>query len=154
MTKYIHHVTLNTGHVARQERAAISDGAIAALADTLDGILQGAHVPVPGCEGYLINGSHHAHDLIATVWRGPWERRIPIITMATALKSRSSPALWRMMHDQSTVPLATRADAPPPAPWQADRIEAPAMAHPDALEWTGDLSRCLAWAWAEYRGGI
>ena len=152
--KYIHHVTLNSGHVAQQRRDDIDDDVIAALADTLDGILQGGRMPVPGCDGYLINGSHHMSDLIATVWRGPWESRVPIVTMATALKSRSAPSLWRLMHEQSTVPLKTTAEKVPPAPWQADRIEAPAMLHPDALEWTGDLSRCIALAWAEYRGGM
>lgn len=150
--KFIHHVTLNSGHVARQPRSSISDEAIAALADTLDGILQGGRMPVPGRDGYLINGSHHGTDLIVTVWRGPWERRKPIITMATALKSRSAPSLWRLMHDQSTVQLKTNAATVPPAPWQADRIEGTAFLAHDALEWTGDLSRCLAWAWAEYRG--
>lgn len=154
MAGYIHHVTLNTGHVARQRRDHISEEAVAALADTLDGILQGAHMPVPGFPGYLINGRHHMHDLIATVWHGPWDQRIPILTTATALKSRSAPALWRLLHDQSTVPLATSSDGVPPAPWQADRIEAGAALHPDALSWTGDLSRCLAWTWAEYRGGV
>jgi hypothetical protein len=149
---YIWHVTLNSGHVAKQERSNISEEAIAALADTLDGILQGAHLQIPGVDNYLVNASHHGHDLIATVWRGPWDRRAPIVTTATALKSRSAKSLWELMHDQSTVPLRTDRGRPPTTPWQADRIEVGASLHPDALSWTGDFSRCLAWSWAEYRG--
>jgi hypothetical protein len=151
---YIWHVTLNSGHGTKQFRADISDEALAVLAVTLDGILQGARMDVPGCPGYLISGTHSGHDLITTIWRGPWDERVPVMTMATALRSRSAPALWELMHDQATAPLATRRDKPPAAPWQADRIEAGALLYQDAMDWTGDFSRCLAWAWAEYRGSI
>lgn len=153
MSDYIWHVTLNTGHGVRQHRSAISAAAIEALSDTLDGILQGGRMPVPGCGDYLVNGSHYGYDLIATVWRGPWDQRVPILTTATALRSRSAGSLWRLLHEQSTTPLATAAGACPAAPWQADRVEAGAVLHPDALRWTGDFSRCLAWAWSTYRGG-
>lgn len=151
MPSYIWHVTLNSGHTAKQRRRDISDAAIAALSDTLDGILAGGRMPVPGFDGYLINGSHSGHDLIATIWAGPWERRAPILTTATALRSRSAPALWRLMHDQATLPLATDPERSPSAPWQADRIEIGAAVHPAAVAWTGDLSRCLAWTWQAYR---
>lgn len=151
MVDYINHVTLNSGHTIRQRRADIDNEAIAAVSEVLDGILQGAHLPVPGFPDYLINGSHHEHDLIATIWRAPWEKRAPIVTMATALRSRSSPALWRLMHHKPTARLETDANTPPSAPWQADRVEIGAELFPDALAWTGDFSRCLAWAWSEYR---
>lgn len=148
---YIYHVTLNSGHVAHQRRSRVGDDAIAALQDTLDGVLQGAHMPIPGHDGYVVNGSHHGHDLIATVWRGPWDARVPILTTGTALKSRSAPGLWRLMIDQSTVPLAADRSNPPQTPWQADRVEIGALMNEDALRWTGDFSRCLAWAWHDYR---
>lgn len=151
---YIWHVTLNSGHVAKQSRSDIMEEAIAALADTLDGMLQGNHVDVPGFPGYIVNGSHSGHDLIATVWRGPWDKRVPVVTMAVALRSRSAASLWKLLHDKSTVALVTSRENPPAAPWLADRIEVGAAIHHDALAWTGDFSRCLAWAWAEYMGGI
>jgi hypothetical protein len=151
---YIWHVTLNSGHALRQDRSDITEDAVAALSTTLDGILQGAHLTVPGFPGYVVNGSHHGHDLIATLWRGPVERRVPILTTATALKSRSARQLWELLHDQSTVPLMTQRERPPAAPWVADRLEIGAAGDPDALLWTGDFSRCLAWTWAEYRGGM
>lgn len=148
---YIYHITLNSGHVRHQTRADIGEQAIDALSETLDGILQGARLPVPGFDNYLINGSHHGYDLIATIWRGPWESRAPILTTATALKSRSAPALWRLMHDQATTPLVTTRDNPPRAPWLADRLEIGALVNRDAMSWTGDFSRCIAWAWHNYR---
>lgn len=149
--KYIYHVTLTTGHVAQQRRADIGDTAIEALSDTLDGILQGGRMPLPGFPGFFVNGTHHGHDLITTLWSGPWEAREPILTTATALKSRSAPALWRLMHDQATLPVVTDPTKPPKAPWQADRLEIGAITNTDALSWTGDFSRSLAWAWHDYR---
>lgn len=151
MPDYIHHVTLNTGHAVRQRRADVGEPAIAALADTLDGLLSGARLPMPGHPGYLLNASHHGHDLIVTLWGKQASVDVPILTTATALKSRSAPAFWRMLHDTSTVPLATRRDDPPKAPWTADRVEIGALTNQAALAWTGDFSRCLAWTWWSYR---
>lgn len=150
---YIYHVTLNTGHGARQYRRDVGEAAIAALSDTLDGVLQGAHLPVPGQPDYLLNGRHSGHDLIATVWRVPWDKRAPILTCGTALKSRSASALWRMLHERPSLPLVTDPTRPPSAPWQADRIEAGALLDASPMTWTGDFSRCLAWAWHDYREG-
>lgn len=153
VTNYLHHVTLTTGHVARQRREDISDAAVEAVSEMLDGILQGAHVAVPGQPRYRANGTHHGRDLIVTLWAGPWEARSPILTTGVALKSRSAPRLWRELHahpETLPMPLATAAEAPPPTPWIADRLEAGAIQHTDALAWTGDWSRCLGWAWMEY----
>lgn len=90
-------------------------------------------------------------DAIATLYgAGPWETRVPIITIGVATKSRSARTLWRILHDKSPFPLATTASFPPAAPWIADRIEGGALMHPEALTWTGDFSRNLGWAWMEY----
>jgi hypothetical protein len=151
MTAFIEHVTLNSGHSLRQSRSGVSDAAVAALSETLDGLLQGAVMPVPGNPDYVLNGGHSGYDLWATIWRGPWPSRAPILTTGTALKARSAPRLWRMLHDTATMPCVTGRGAVPPAPWQADRIEAGALDHPEAIVWTGDFARCLAWTWYEYR---
>lgn len=149
---HLHHVTLTTGHVRRQARDEVGEDAIAAVAELLDGILQGARMPVR-VPGYLVNGRHLGRDLITTVWRGPWEDRRPVLTTGVGLRSRSAPRLWRILHDhQETLPapLVTDPGHPPPVPWVADRIEIGAALHPDVLEWTGDWARCLGWAWADY----
>lgn len=150
MSKYIYHVTMSSGHVAKQYRRDIMDEVIADLSETLDGILQGAYMPVPGFADYLVNGTHTGSNLIATVWSGPRDSLRPILTTATALKSRSSPKLWRLMHDQATTPFVTDPAAPPKAPWTADRIEVGMLYSMSASSWTGDFARCLAWTWAEY----
>lgn len=148
---YINHVTLNSGHMASQRREDVGEATIAALSDMLDGLLTGARLPVPGQPSYLLSATQTGHNLIVTLWRGPWERRQPILTTATALKSRSAPGLWRMLHETSSVPLATDPASPPSVPWTADRIELGALLDASPLAWTGDMARCLAWAWHSYR---
>ncbi|MFB2530992.1 hypothetical protein ACEYYA_02375 [Paracoccus sp. p3-h83] len=148
---YMHHVTLLTGHVARQKRADVTDDAVAAVADLLDAAIMGGHPALPIDDGvWLLNATTMGRALIATIWRGPWERRVPIITIGVAPKARVAMSLWRVLHDKSPASLATTAALPPPAPWVADRIEPTALMHPEALLWTGDFSRCLGWAWMEY----
>jgi hypothetical protein len=147
---HIWHITLNTGHAVKQHRSSVSDGAVTSVSELFDGVLRGARLPVPGFNSYLFNATHSGRDLIITVWRGPWERRAPIVTIAVGLRSRSAPQLWRIMHGQSTVPLKTKLDELPRVPWVADRLEFGAAMNTDALEWTGDFSRCVAWAWMEY----
>ncbi|SKA31126.1 hypothetical protein [Consotaella salsifontis] len=142
---YFSHVTLDTGHRARQPREAVADTVIEMMRPILDSALTGGKPAVPGCEGYHLASSHATRNtMLATLYH---DDGTPILTTAVCLKSRDGPKLWRMLHER---PLATRPDDPPPAPWIADRLEPGAMAHPDALAWTGDFSRCLAWAWAEY----
>ncbi len=148
MTAYIHHVTLQTGHVARQSRAEVGDAAIAALSDLLDSALTGGRPAVPGFVTYAVTGAQQGRDLVATLWRGD----APILTTAVALRSRSAPALWRLLH-HGRDDLATDPESPPPAPWCADRLEVGALLHREALAWTGDYARCLAWAWVAYRTG-
>ena len=151
--QYIYHVTLTTGHAAHQYRSSVGNDAIVALADTLDAMLLGGHPDVPGCPGYIVDGAQSGYALIATVWRGPWETRAAIVTTAIALKSRSAPALWRRLHQDAVLPCQTNPDHPPAAPWQADRLEIGALNNTEALRWTGDFCRSLAWAWHDYRMG-
>lgn len=149
----MHHVTLMTGHVARQNRRDVSNEAVAAVSDLLDAAIQGGHPALPIDGGrWLLNATTQGRSLIATVWHGPWAARAPILTVGVALKSRVSAPLWRILHTNSAVPLATTAALAPPAPWIADRIEPGALLHPDAMSWTGDFSRTLGWAWMEYGG--
>ncbi|NBN62760.1 hypothetical protein [Pannonibacter tanglangensis] len=148
--KYFTHITLNNGHTAKQPRSEISDQVVVLLHELFDSILQGGHPQLFNDPRYLLSGTHAGSNLIVTLWRGPWDTRVPILTMGTALKSRSSRRLWEAMHADTKTKLATDPATPPPVPWQADRIEVSAFAAIDAMQWSGDMSRCIAWAWAEY----
>ncbi|HBU13777.1 MAG TPA: hypothetical protein DEF16_02120, partial [Gemmobacter sp.] len=71
--------------------------------------------------------------------------------MAVCLRSRDSARLWATLHKGQPA-LLTRGDDPPATPWMAERIEAGAPLHMDAMRWSGSLARAVAWAWMEYHG--
>jgi len=157
MTRYIHHVTLQTGHVARQYRRDVSDEAIEAVSALLDSVLTGGQPAVPGFPDFWVSGSHEGRVLVVTLWTGMRDEGIPILTSATCIKSRASPAAWRALHENAVVPYQTDPDNHPPAPWTADRLETgylpmaeAAVQRGETSLWTGDFARCLAWAWMEY----
>lgn len=142
MTRYILHATLNTGDVVRQNRA---DATIATVAALIDSLLIGGAPDLPGFAGYTVRGANSGRNLIATLYTGA----DLILTTAVCVQSRSSPRLWRMMHDSANA-LATDPARPPTAPWIADRIEPGAADHIDAKVCISRWSRALGWAWMEY----
>lgn len=157
MTRYIHHATLQTGHVARQYRRDVSDEAIEAVSALLDSVLTGGQPAVPGQPEFWVSGVHGGKVLMVTLWTGMRDEGIPILTNVTCLKSRASPAAWRALHESAVVPYRTDPNRHPPAPWTADRLETgylpmaeAAVQRGETSLWTGDFARCLAWAWMEY----
>lgn len=143
--RYIIHVTLTTGHMARHSRADMPDTAVSDVAEIIDSILQGGRAEVPGRPGHFVTGANAGRNLIATLRAG----ETPILVTGVCIQSRSSPRLWRMMHD-GPYSLATDPDSPVSAPWIADRIEPGALDHMASMRWTGSWARCLGWAWVEY----
>ena len=156
MTAYLHHVTLDTGHVRRSYRREVSDEATSFGADLARRSLHaGAAIPVMP-EGRLAPFSIQCvacpPALLATISgpRGP--RRdgaphagpmLPVLTFAVAPRSTVSQKLWDMI---------ARPEDPaerPAAPWLAARIWPTAAAYHEDLIWMADMSRCIAWGWIE-----
>lgn len=153
--RYIHHVTLGTGDVRRSPRSDVADGVVAALRPLLDRALAGEHAPVPGQPGYTMTGGVHGRCCMVTVWRvvpdtvGP--ERVPVLSVGVGAHSRCGAYLWRAMHERADLTYATDPARCPPEPWCADRLDVGAAVYREALGWTGDLARCIAWAWIEMR---
>lgn len=148
--KYVHHVTLQSGHVRRSPRAEVPDSVVVALAPLVERALRGEHVPVPGFPAYTMRGGVEGRCIVITIYAA--EDGAPVVTVGIATHSRCGAALWRRLHESSPGTLQPRATSPnnvPPEPWCAARLEAGAGLHADALDWAGDLERCLAWAWIE-----
>lgn len=137
--EYINHITLNTGQVRKSYANEIDKG----LYFTLNRVLKEA-ITSEGAtlfEKYTVKTTKVGPSAITTVY-GP--ESMPILT--TACSKNDDGSLWRMLHDTYAGPLATNANSPVPSPYVADRIEVGAMKHMDALVWTGDFARCVAWA--------
>ncbi len=142
---YLTHITMTTGHLTQVPRAALPDADIAAAAAALDSILTGGKPEIS--PGYYACGANSGRSLLVTVVSQDGD---PILTTGVALKSRPGARLWRDMHKSLTLELVTDPSRPPPPPWIADRLEAGAAAHFDALSWTGRFAACIGWAWMEY----
>ncbi len=72
----------------------------------------------------------------------------PLVTLGVAKSSRQSAVLWPLMNGP-TMPVVKAHTKCPDAPWLAVAIWPTIVMHSEALEWLGDLERCIAWAWME-----
>jgi hypothetical protein len=153
---YIAHITLTTGHIARQQRADVSDAALATLVPWLaDALATGQRTPLPwlpgGCSALALQQDG---ALVVTVY-GPDPnigKPVALATFGVAPRSRSAPPLWDML--MRTQPYVIAGLSMPAAPWCAVVPYPVLVAHPDAIEWLGDLERCVAWAWASRHPGL
>lgn len=144
---YIVRADLARAEMSRDYRQDLPTEAISEMAVALDEMLIGGRPEVPHRPGYRMVGAHGGgRSLLVTIYA---QNDAPVLTIAVCTRQRSSARLWSMLHD-GQAGLLTRADAPPSAPWLAERIEGPAVLHMDAMRWTGSIARALAWAWMEY----
>lgn len=146
---HIRHVTLTTASTRDSLPGEAGADARRALRPVIEQALTGRPAAVPGIEGYTIAGGDGGRCIALTVY-GPPPDQLQVLTVAVALHSRCGSPLWRRLHSLGD-PVATDPEAVPPEPWVADLLHAGALASPQALEWTGDLSRCLAWTYWEMR---
>ena len=147
--RYLHHVTLTTGHVRRSPRSEVGAGVVERLTPYMLDAIREREIPValPAPPGYSMTAwAPGGRCLVVTLWHAATQL---ILTTGVAAHSRCGARLWPMLH-QPQYELATDAATVPAEPWCADRIEPAALLHREALEWTGDWSRCIAWAWIEH----
>lgn len=150
--KYIHHITLATGHVARTSRADVTDDTITALRPWLQAAI--AHIddyPLPGPLGtrdqFRAQVTIQAGALVCTVFgTTPGAPLVPLVTFGVAARSRQSRDLWAMMLAQFGAQCGIRAPEPP---WCAVAIHAGFALQHGASAWIGDFERCVAWTWLE-----
>lgn len=153
---YINHITLNTGHLARSQRADVAPEVTALLAPWLQGIIntgKTAPLPVPALSQYSALALMEGGGLVVTLYgpAGPHESGkphggdlMPLVTMGIAQRSRQAAPLWQALC--KAYPGADRLTMPV-VPWAAVITYPTMAAHRSSVEWLGDLERCIAWAW-------
>lgn len=145
---YLWHVTITTGHGRACPRHEVTDAAVAALAPVLDAAMVG-RTPVPGQPGWTAHASAHGRCCSVVLAH---EDAGPVLVTGIAPHSRCGRSTWRgllRMAGALRLPVST-ADLPD-APWVADLLLPGATRTMDAMRWTGDWSRCVAWTWMERR---
>lgn len=136
------HITVNSGHVRQSPRSEVEDHIVEMLIPLLRRALQGERVDVPGAESHTMSGGVDEDCCAVTLW-AELRQHGPAPLLTTYIAAADGPAadrLWSRL----------RSDLPQPtAPWLADELRAPAMIDLAALAWTGDWTRCVAWAWLQ-----
>lgn len=140
--RYLHHITLTTGHCACTAREEVADEVVGNLAQWLSRALAVAKpVPLAAPSDYQAQAISHGGGLVVTVYARPEQ---PLVTFGCT--ASASPELWHIL-----VKNFGCADGlqEPPAPWCAATVHPSLSAHPEAASWLGDFERSLAWVWIE-----
>lgn len=140
---YIHHITLNTGHVSRIRAGDVSGEALARVGPWLAALVQSgqpAPLPVSGLANYTAHATAQNGALVVTI-SAP--AGLPLVTIGVAVRSRHAIDLWDGLAQLAKAHKSAR----PSAPWAAVVLWPALSAHNDAAAWLGDLERCVAWAW-------
>lgn len=152
---YINHITLATGDCRRSPRAEVDDATLAVLIPWLKQAIASGNIeplPVPPLSHYGARVIKKT-GLVVTIYgpRGPHTpgqphsgESLPLVTLGIAQRSRESGDLWAMLQANFGGKPGVKA---PATPWVAVSIHDNIVAYLDALQWLGDLERCIAWAW-------
>lgn len=152
---YTNHITLTTGHCRRSSRTEVDDATVALLHPWLLTAIRSGQIeplPVPALSHYGARAIKEI-GLVVTIYapRGPHTigrthtgNSLPIATLGIAQRSREARDLWALLVANFGATPGTKA---PDTPWCAVALHDKLMDYPDALDWLGDLERCIAWAW-------
>ncbi|MED5052571.1 hypothetical protein P9850_12160 [Anoxybacillus rupiensis] len=138
---YINHITLNSGHIRKSFPSEIDKELYFLLMRVKREIFmpKGAEI----WDGYIARGTDDpGNGAVITVFD---RQDIPVITIGMTKHKNST--LWEILHSTSMLPLQTNPARPPEPPYVADRIEIGAIHNIEAMRWTGDFSKCMAWVY-------
>ena len=153
--RYLHHLTINTGHLVRSARCDVGDDVVTAVRERLEFALTtgGSIIDFPAPDPTGLSVVADGRGLIATLWtpmtsrdaivadaaQSPWR---PLVTLGVAPTSKVAARLWPMIEAACDRPACGLQR--PQAPW------ATAVLHvADTAIWIGDAERVIAWAWID-----
>lgn len=141
--EYFWHVTVNTGDARQSDRSEVDP---AALDDARAMIARALDYPetIPTPTGQCILSATGVGPVLMVTATAADARAI--VTVVVCLKSRASPRAWDMaLRHVPDTPLGPREW--PDAPWLASIVWPGAT--PAEAVWSGDMARCLAWAFRD-----
>ncbi|MGG3987668.1 hypothetical protein [Bacillus smithii] len=138
MPAYINHITLNTGHT----RKTYAEEVDKELYFILKRILKDSFQPEGAklFDSYTLKGTSFEDGAIFTLYK---DGKLPILT--TAATKKRNKELWGTLHETATIPLYTKKEFEPAAPYIADRVEIGTVMDLEVTKWTGDMAKCLGW---------
>ncbi|WJQ03216.1 hypothetical protein QT236_14435 [Geobacillus stearothermophilus] len=137
--RHINHITLNTGHARKTLPNEVNKSIYFILRRMRKEIFSSSGTEI--IDGYTAKGTEEkGNGALITVYD---RHSVPVITIGIAKHNHST--IWKLLHQTTTMPLQTDPTSPPEAPYVADRLEIGALMNMEAMSWTGDFSRCMAW---------
>jgi hypothetical protein len=144
--RYIHHITLTTGHLVARPRSEVTDETLAIMVPWLrEAIAAAGPVEIPVI-GYPARAVVEDGGLVVTVYSpkpdiGP---SLPLVTFGVAARSRVAPKLWELL---SAMPGVVPGIEQPSVPWCAAVLHPALAADLEAAEWLADFEHVVAWCW-------
>lgn len=129
------HCTLQTGHRRASPRGEVAKSVLSVLAPLVRRMRRGETVGLPAPPGHRMRIVRQG-DSTAVIHllddRGPI-----LVTAVAAVDGPEATELWRWSQAPGEAPAA---------PWCLDRLTH-TVRERETYGWTGDFSRCVAWAW-------
>ena len=145
--KYLNHLTLNSGHIARTSSADVAADTRAVMAAWLEAAIKYVDpylLPGPlGAQRYSASIAIERGSMLCTVFAPPLD---PLVTFGVARRSRQAAELWPLLRAQFGGKPGIKM---PGEPWCAVHIHPVFAEQFGASAWIGDFERCVAWAWIE-----
>lgn len=138
--EYINHVTLQTGHSRKTYPNEVNKELYFILHALYKDSLK-RYVDV--LDNYIMKSTTEQMGTFITLFK---KGNVPlsILTMCIS-KSDHFGLAWKTLHESAMLPVKTNPNKPPKLPYIADRLEIGALQCLDAMQWTGDFSRCMRW---------
>ena len=149
----LEHWNTVTRHVRMSPAAELRPGVLDSLVIPVAQLLAGTDkVPIPGTPGYYLENHTPESEDEGTTLILRHESGIRILNMTIGLGQDDAGAWQRAWTGHGKAPDC------PDSPWCADRVHKDVTTLPlekmyETMSWTGDLSRCLAWAVINAREG-
>jgi len=151
----INHVTLNTGHNCKSPRSEVSNKTIEIISSWLDGAIKSninVCLPTSDLKNYTAYATEAEDGLMVTISGNSKQilggEPVPLVTMCVVNQEHKENDVWQLMTGPH-MPKVARGVVCPEKPYLGVSIWPMAFLYFEALEWLGDLERCIAWAWLE-----
>lgn len=144
MTKYLWHVTMQTGSMRKSPRSEVDKRLMKKINALYEKSVDEKTPLVIDRVKYIIWSTAAPEGYMTTLAGEINGDLVPIWMLGVSLNDYF---IWEVMHQHIVVtPIMTKVEDRPPLPYLVDRLESGYAYFPQAMEWVGDFSRCMAWA--------
>jgi len=139
--EYLNHIALNSGHHSKIYPEEISKDSYFTLRGLFKKSLCRDGIGI--MDGYIMKSTESGIGYLITLFGILNGSKAPIFTIGCSKNDTGE--LWRLLHEDSPLPLNSKATDQIMLPYVADKLEIAMPLFVDALKWTDDFSRYMGW---------